>query len=225
MIGLLLIFQRFFDLFMLNFVCTRIKFITSSELLVRYPDVKQKELSLCHKFNFCNPYIFVTWWCKPLIFQTTLFDLIAFIVWNIKGLWHWVATILKLVKQILWQKLNSFELFGSIHFCLLTVLNFVLFNLTFSSLCSSGFLRVLLQLFLILCSVLVYVHVYSSIWFCVQFFLVLWPVILGSVFSYFGFHVLFSSVHVYGSFWFCGQFFLKSLWLNLYIILSIRESL
>ena len=59
--------------------------------------------------------------------------------------------------------IEKFELFGSIHFCLLTVLNFVLFNLTFSSLCSSGFLRVLLQLFLMVCSVLVYVHVYSSI--------------------------------------------------------------
>jgi len=37
-----------------------------------------------------------------------LFDLIAFIVWNIKGLRHWVATILKLENQSLWQKLNSF---------------------------------------------------------------------------------------------------------------------
>ena len=29
-----------------------------------------KELSLCHKFNASNPYIFVTWLCKLLIFQT-----------------------------------------------------------------------------------------------------------------------------------------------------------
>ena len=41
-------------------------------------------------------------------FKLTLFDLIAFIVWNIKGLRHWVATILKLEHQSLWQKLNSF---------------------------------------------------------------------------------------------------------------------
>ena len=41
-------------------------------------------------------------------FKLTLFDLIAFIVWNIKGLRHWVATILKLENQSLWQKLNSF---------------------------------------------------------------------------------------------------------------------
>jgi len=29
-------------------------------------------------------------------FKLTVFDLIAFIVWNIKGLRNWVATILKL---------------------------------------------------------------------------------------------------------------------------------
>ena len=34
-------------------------------------------------------------------FKLTLFDLIAFIVWNIKGLRHWVATILKLENQSL----------------------------------------------------------------------------------------------------------------------------
>ena len=34
-----------------------------------------KELSLCHKLNFCNPYIFATWWWKPLIFQT-------YIIWS-----------------------------------------------------------------------------------------------------------------------------------------------
>ena len=41
-------------------------------------------------------------------FKLTLLDLIAFIVWNIKGLRHWVATILNLENQSLWQKLNSF---------------------------------------------------------------------------------------------------------------------
>jgi len=25
-----------------------------------------KELSFCHKLKFYNPYIFGTWWCKPL---------------------------------------------------------------------------------------------------------------------------------------------------------------
>ena len=72
-----------------------------------------KELSLCHKFNFCNPYIFATWWCKPLIFKT-------YIIWsnsiysllNIKGLRHWVAKILKLENQSLWQRLNSQFLFN-----------------------------------------------------------------------------------------------------------------
>ena len=29
-----------------------------------------KELSLCNKLRFSNTYIFSTFWCKPLIFQT-----------------------------------------------------------------------------------------------------------------------------------------------------------
>ena len=29
-----------------------------------------KKLSLCHKLKCSNSYIFATWWCKPLIFQT-----------------------------------------------------------------------------------------------------------------------------------------------------------
>ena len=31
---------------------------------------KIKELILCHKLKYYKPYIFATWWCKPLIFQT-----------------------------------------------------------------------------------------------------------------------------------------------------------
>ena len=31
-----------------------------------------KELSLCHKIQFSNPYIYGTWWCKLLIFQTKI---------------------------------------------------------------------------------------------------------------------------------------------------------
>ena len=41
-------------------------------------------------------------------FKLTLFDIITVIVWNIKGLRDWVATILKLENQSLWQKLSSF---------------------------------------------------------------------------------------------------------------------
>ena len=42
------------------------------------------ELSLCNKLWFSNTYIFSTWWCKPLIFQTWFFfHLTEFIVWNI----------------------------------------------------------------------------------------------------------------------------------------------
>ena len=42
-------------------------------------------------------------------FKLTLFDLTEFIVWNIKGLRNWIAIILKLENQSLWQKLNSFR--------------------------------------------------------------------------------------------------------------------
>ena len=31
-----------------------------------------KELSLCHKLGFSHPYILLTWWKKPLIFQTQI---------------------------------------------------------------------------------------------------------------------------------------------------------
>ena len=30
----------------------------------------RKELSLCHKLKFYSSYIYATWWCKSLIFQT-----------------------------------------------------------------------------------------------------------------------------------------------------------
>ena len=35
----------------------------------------KKELSLCHKLKFSNPYIFTTGWRRPLIFQT-------YIIWS-----------------------------------------------------------------------------------------------------------------------------------------------
>ena len=41
-------------------------------------------------------------------FKLTLLYLTVFIVWNVNGLQHWVAAILKLENQSLWQKLNSF---------------------------------------------------------------------------------------------------------------------
>ena len=71
-----------------------------------------KELSLCHKSQFSNTYIFTTKWCKPLIFQT-------YTVWynrshSLKylrsislGCWDIGFKI-----QILWEKLNSFATWG-----------------------------------------------------------------------------------------------------------------
>ena len=67
-----------------------------------------KELILCHKLKLSNPYTCANWWRKPLLFQTLLFDLTEFIVWNIWGLQHWFAKILGLKNQSLWQRLNSF---------------------------------------------------------------------------------------------------------------------
>ena len=54
-----------------------------------------KELSLCHKFSFIKPISLQPYDENLWYFKLTLFDLITFIVWNIKGLRHWVATILK----------------------------------------------------------------------------------------------------------------------------------
>ena len=36
--------------------------------------VLTKKSSLCNKLWFSNTYIFFTWWCKPLIFQTWIFS-------------------------------------------------------------------------------------------------------------------------------------------------------
>ena len=35
-----------------------------------YSNLQRKELSCCNKLTYSSPYIFATWWCKPLIFQT-----------------------------------------------------------------------------------------------------------------------------------------------------------
>ena len=32
-----------------------------------------KEMSFCHKLKFSNPFIFATWWCKPLKFQANAY--------------------------------------------------------------------------------------------------------------------------------------------------------
>ena len=68
-----------------------------------------KELILCHLLWFSNIYIFATWWCKPLIFQTKF-------IWSnrIHGLDHLRSTTLGwkdigLKNQSLWQILNSLE--------------------------------------------------------------------------------------------------------------------
>ena len=53
--------------------------------------------------NSSEPNVVNLWY-----FKLILFDLTEFIVWNIKGLWHWNPKILGLEKQSLWQWLNSF---------------------------------------------------------------------------------------------------------------------
>ena len=71
-------------------------FKTSEILISSTKSVLVKPISL-------QPYDVNLWY-----FKHKLFYLIAFIVWNIKGLRHWVATILKLENPSLWPKLNSF---------------------------------------------------------------------------------------------------------------------
>ena len=69
---------------------------------------QKKELSLCHKFKFSNPYFFATWWCKPLIFHTL-------IIWSnrIHSLKCLRSSTLGykdtgIKNQSLWQRLNFF---------------------------------------------------------------------------------------------------------------------
>ena len=59
-----------------------------------------KELGLFHRTKYSNPNIFAIWSCKPF-FKLRLFDPTKFIVWNIKGLWHWVAKLHSLGIRIL----------------------------------------------------------------------------------------------------------------------------
>jgi len=65
-------------------------FILAFTYSLFYHFFSRKELILCHKLWFSNPYIFKTQCRKPLIIQTYIIGSItAFIVWNIKGLQHW----------------------------------------------------------------------------------------------------------------------------------------
>ena len=48
------------------------KKIRNSWIVISHRSVL-KELSICHKIKFSNPFIFPMQWCKHLIFQTLLF--------------------------------------------------------------------------------------------------------------------------------------------------------
>ena len=65
-------------------------------------------MSLCHTFSFVKPISLQLYDVNLWYFKLTLFNITEFIAWNIKSLRHWVALILKLENQSLWQKLNSF---------------------------------------------------------------------------------------------------------------------
>ena len=77
--------------------------------LVDFEKFPGKELSLCHKLKFSNPYIYGTWCCRLLIFQTK-------IIWcnRIHSLKFLRSTTLG-CKDIrkrnlsLWQRINYFE--------------------------------------------------------------------------------------------------------------------
>ena len=63
-----------------------------------------KELSFCHKLKFSNPYTFVTWWCKFVIFQTQIIKSSRIYSLKNQSLQNWVAN------QSLLQKLNFFDI-------------------------------------------------------------------------------------------------------------------
>ena len=67
-----------------------------------------KELSLCHKLKFSNPYIFGTWCCRLLIFQTKMIWCIRIHSLKFLRCTNWVAEIYELENQSLCQRLNSF---------------------------------------------------------------------------------------------------------------------
>ena len=78
---------------------------------LKSPKAATKELSLCHKLLFSNPYNFATKCFRPSIFQTIWILLDQIIkVWNIKGLHHQVAKIKEVENSSLWQILNPFSI-------------------------------------------------------------------------------------------------------------------
>ena len=63
-------------------------------------------MSLWHKLKFSNPYIFATWCCKPVIFQTQITWYIR--IHSLKYLRF--TKIYELKNHSLWQRLNSLYL-------------------------------------------------------------------------------------------------------------------
>ena len=77
-----------------NFICSKVYSKSANILFNSYifasiwwkPLIK--ELNLCHKIEFYNPFIFAAWWLK-----LRLYYLAEFIVWNTKGLRHCFAKL------------------------------------------------------------------------------------------------------------------------------------
>ena len=61
--------RKFFILKIKNEFFSIFSFSCSIRLEIKFTNL-WKELSFCNKLTFSKPYIFATWWCKPLIFQT-----------------------------------------------------------------------------------------------------------------------------------------------------------
>ena len=79
-----------------------------------------KKLGLGHKFKFLYSYVFATWWCKPLIFQTWRFDLDNQSFKCQQSLRHLVAKgCMGLENQKLLQRVNSCFRLVSCNFCCL----------------------------------------------------------------------------------------------------------
>ena len=56
-------------------------------------------MSLCHKLEFSNPYTLQPDGVNFQYFKLKLFDQTKFIVWNILGIWLWVAKIVGFENQ------------------------------------------------------------------------------------------------------------------------------
>ena len=100
------IFKREFNL-LLIIISFQISQFLVKKSFKEIKSVLLKELSLCHKLKFSNPYIFAILKCISLIFQTQIIS--SNIIHSLKYLRSVSLGCKDIENQSLWQKLNSFK--------------------------------------------------------------------------------------------------------------------